>query len=259
MKKYITIIICLIILTSGFFVFTKYNSPKFKGTAIKVLFIGNSFTYVNDLPKMVSDIAQSLGDKIEYDMSAPGGYSLMQHSKDQNTLSKIKSKSWDFVVLQDQSEFPALQDSRVENEVIPYALKLNDDIHLSNYRTKIIFFETWGYKTGDTQYCNGTPTLCNYESMQEQLFKSYSKMAQKTDDLLAPIGEAWKLSQQTHPEIELYESDNRHPSPEGTYLSACIFYMKFFNKDVIGASNLSISSSYAKILQQIAEQTVFGR
>jgi len=58
---------------------------------ISVLFIGNSYTSVNDLPKTVSDIALSQGDIINYDMAAPGGYTLQQHTTDQTTLAKIKA------------------------------------------------------------------------------------------------------------------------------------------------------------------------
>jgi hypothetical protein len=252
------VVIAAIAIFVGVFIYIKYSASKPAGTAISVLFVGNSLTYENDLPKTVSEIARSLGDKVEYDMSAPGGYTLMQHAQDKTTLDKIKLRPWNYVVLQEQSELPALADSRVDEQVIPYATELDNLIHSSEPLTKTVFFETWGYKDGDSGYCAAAPTLCNYAVMQDQLSKSYNLLAQKTGGLLAPVGEAWRLAQQTHPEIELYQTDGKHPSAEGTYLAACVFYMTLFNKNVTGASRLSLSSSRAKILQQIAEQAVLG-
>ncbi len=256
--RHTVFIAVLIILIGGILVYAKYGVPKSKGSTISVLFLGNSLTSVNDLPKTIADIAQSLDDSVKYDAYDPGSYTLKQDTTDQTALSKIKSQPWNFVVLQEQSEMPALQDSRVNNEVIPYALQLDSLVHPLGSTTKTVFFETWGYKDGDPQYCTYSPTLCNYTAMQNQLSKSYYEMVQKTGALLAPVGEAWQVVRQTHPEIQLYQ-DDRHPSTAGTYLAACVFYVTLFNKSVANASPLTLDPPTAKILRQIAEQTVLGK
>jgi len=73
---------------------------------IKVLFIGNSLTSANNLPGMVADIAKSQGYKVIYDSYTPGGARLANHSSDLRVLQKIKEKSWDFVIFQEQSQYP---------------------------------------------------------------------------------------------------------------------------------------------------------
>ena len=224
----------------------------------RVLFIGNSLTYTNDLPKTMSLLAQSLGDTVIYDMYAPGGYTFAQDVKDPAALGKIASKPWDFVVLQEQSELPALADSRVDSEVMPFAAELDQDIHRSWPKATTVFFETWGYRDGDAQFCPTNPTLCDYALMQGQLSKSYGAMAQKTSGLLAPVGKAWRLVRNSHPEIELY-ADDRHPSVNGTYLAAAVMYMTVLKKDISGAAALSVDPKTAKILQDVARQAVFGR
>jgi hypothetical protein len=70
---------------------------------LSVLFIGNSYTSVKNFPLAVSEISKSLGNNLTYGMSAPGGFTLQQHATYQNTISKIQSKKWDSVVLQEQS------------------------------------------------------------------------------------------------------------------------------------------------------------
>ena len=226
---------------------------------VSALFIGNSFTSENDLPKTVSLIAKSLGDRLDYDMSAPGGFSLMQHATDKGTIGKIQSKPWDFVILQDQSLIPAMADSYTNTYVLPYASQLNDLIHQARINTRTMFFETWGYKNGDADDCAGDPGVCSYSGMQARLRTTYEKMAQSTGGDMAPVGEAWSYAKEYYPDIELYQSDGKHPSPEGTYLAACVFYTKLFNKPVVGASRLAISPTHAATLQDIAQKIVSSK
>ena len=221
---------------------------------ISALFVGNSFTSANDLPKTVSLIAGSLGNHLDYDMSAPGGYFLMQHASDTQTLDKIRSKPWDFVVLQDQSQAPAQTDAYTDVYVLPYAAQLNDLIHKAHAGTKTVFFETWGYKNGDAGDCARDKNICDYAGMQKRLDQTYYKMAQAADGKVAPVGDAWSIIKQGYPAIDLYQNDGKHPSPEGTYLAACVFYTTLFGKNVIGASHLTIDPQHAKILQEVAQE-----
>ncbi|MCB0764529.1 MAG: hypothetical protein KDB84_07475, partial [Flavobacteriales bacterium] len=73
-----------------------------------VLFIGNSYTYVNDLPNTFRQLALSLGDTVVVGSSAPGGYTLFQHSTYAPTLAAIASRPWDYMVMQEQSQLGAL-------------------------------------------------------------------------------------------------------------------------------------------------------
>ena len=73
-----------------------------------VLFIGNSYVYVNDLPNTFRQLAQSLGDEVTVASSAPGGYTLLQHASYAPTQTAITAQQWDFVVMQEQSQLGAL-------------------------------------------------------------------------------------------------------------------------------------------------------
>ena len=65
----------------------------------EVLFVGNSYTFYNNLPQLVADIALSLGDTLIHDSSTPGGATFNAHSSNSQTLSKISQQQWDYVVL----------------------------------------------------------------------------------------------------------------------------------------------------------------
>lgn len=69
----------------------------------RVLFLGNSYTQVNNLPQILFDMAKSTNDSLIVDSYTPGGYRLMNHSTDLSALTKIAAGNWDFVVLQEKS------------------------------------------------------------------------------------------------------------------------------------------------------------
>src|SRR6186713_317667 len=72
----------------------------------RVLFLGNSYTAVNNLPQIIHDVALSAGDTLVFDSYAPGGYQLMDHSIDVTSQNKIMTGGWDYVVIQGQSQEP---------------------------------------------------------------------------------------------------------------------------------------------------------
>jgi hypothetical protein len=219
--------------------------------------VGNSYTYVNDMPKMFSAVAESLGDQVEVDMAAPGGFSFESHAKDASTRAKIGAKAWGFVVLQEQSQRPDFPSAQLETEVIPYALQLDGLVHSGHAATRTVFFETWGHKTGDRGNCAHFPEVCSYEGMQRRLSAAYADFARRTSALLAPVGTAWKNVRLSHPEIELYQADGIHPSMQGSYLAACVFYAVLFKKGAVGAGRQGLEAAQANMLQRAAQDAVF--
>jgi hypothetical protein len=197
---------------------------------ISVLFIGNSYTYVNNLPSLVQQIGYSMGDSIFVDQSTVGGFSLEDHSTYAPTLSKINQQPWDYVVLQDQSQKPSLDPSFVDTAVIPYAIYLDSLIHANNVCTKTVFYMTWGRKYGDAGNCAAYPPVCTYAGMQQRLKESYLLMADTTHGIVAPVGEAFNMSIQLDSTLNLYQTDFSHPSLEGSYLAASTINPRFFRR-----------------------------
>ncbi len=234
------------------------EAPTTRPASLQVLFLGNSYTYVNDLPGKLIALARSLGDTVTTDASAKGGYRFMNHTKDTESLAKIKARPWDFVVLQEQSQCPGFDDWQIEREVAPYAVQLDELIHAASPRAQTVFFAAWGRKNGDQDNCKSIPGVCTYESQQQRITKTYELLAARTSALLAPIGAAWSRIRQSHPEIELYQPDGSHPSEAGTYLAACVFYAALFRKGALGASPLGLDPAVARILQRAAQESVFS-
>jgi len=223
----------------------------------KVLFIGNSYTYVNNLPDLINQIAIDKGNQLIYETHTPGGSTLSQHASNSNVQYLLETTEWDYVVLQEQSQYPSFPPAQVSAEVYPYAESLCEDIRETNPCTEPVFFMTWGRENGDSQNCAFYPPICTYEGMQERLTESYTEMAENNESLLAPVGIAWKNIREEHPEIDLYSGDGSHPSMKGSYLAACVFYAILFDDNPINNYTPSgLNTAETQALQEFALNAV---
>lgn len=224
----------------------------------RVLFIGNSYTYVNNLPDLVAAVAASQNDTVIYDSNTPGGYTLHQHTTNTATLSKIMAGNWDYVVLQEQSQNPSFPDVQVANDVYPYARQLDSLIKVYNPCAETIFYMTWGRKNGDAANCPYFPPLCTYEGMDSLLRLRYTIMADSNDALLSPVGAVWHYLRHNSPTIDLYSADESHPSVAGSYAAACSFYATIFRKDPTTITfNSTLNATTAATIRTAAKTVVF--
>ena len=196
-----------------------------------MLFIGNSYTYVNNLPLITANVAASACDTLVYDANAIGGYTLEMHIQNSTTLSKIATGTWDYVVLQEQSQLPSFSFAEVDTEVFPYARYLDSLIHAENSCGKTMFYMTWGRKNGDTMNCPTWPPVCTYTGMDSLLYLRYMMMADSNNSVVSPVGAVRRYIRDHYPAIELYQADESHPTEAGTYAAACCFYTAIFKKD----------------------------
>lgn len=224
----------------------------------KILWIGNSYVTVNDLPTLFSNLARSGGDTIIYDSNAPGGTTLQGHAGNATTIQKIYSQQWDYVIVQAQSQEPSFPPAQVQAQTFPYARILDSLIHDNNPCTQTVFYMTWGKKYGDQMNCANYAILCTFEGVTARLRESYLQMADDNRALVAPAGVAWQTSWHTDTTINLWNPDNSHPSIEGSYLTACTFYETIFGKSPVGLSYSPLAQQgTTTFLQTVAHQTVY--
>jgi hypothetical protein len=192
-----------------------------------VLFIGNSYTSVNDLPSTFEQLAESGGQAASTGMQAPGGYTLQDHVRDSDTAAQIAaSPAWTFVVLQEQSEIPSIAQLR-ESRMYPAALHLIGQVR-SGGSTPLLF-ETWAHRAGWAG--NGIP---DYHSMQAAIDEGYAALGGLGNAEVVPVGEIWNAALGRNPAPDLWQSDGSHPTVEGTYLAACVFYLAIFQRSPVG-------------------------
>jgi len=215
--------------------------PAWEKDTMQILFIGNSYTYVNDLPRMLSTLAAAGPRKlrIQTDRQVEGGQSLMGHWNKGQAVEKIRKGGWDFVVLQDQSLTPAMRPQLTKE----YAPKLDAEIRKVGATT--VFYMTWARKKDPP--------------MIDKLSRTYTEVARELGAAVAPVGLAWKAAIEQRADLELFAADGSHPSPAGTYLAACVFYATLTGEDPTklppGAVK-AVPAETARFLQTIARDTV---
>ena len=225
--------------------------------SIRVFFVGNSYTQVNNLPNMVAEIAQNMGDEMIYASNTPGGCTFEMHCSNAS-MGKICQGGWDFVVLQEQSQLPAFPIEQVEEMVYPFAAQLVDSIYAFNPDGEAMFFMTWGRKNGDTEFGPMYPLMSTYEGMDSLLYARYMYMAEANDASVSPVGRVWHYLRDYHGEIELYMPDESHPSLAGSYAAACTFYTMLFGHDPDSITyDADLSSKTAHLIRSAVHDVVF--
>ena len=217
----------------------------------RILFIGNSYTSVNDLPGTFTKLAKSGGHRVETGMSAQGGWFLSDHVNSPETLDQIKSSKWNFVVLQEQSMAPASEQVR-STQMVPAVRTLVKKVKEAG--AVPILFITWAHRDGWPD--NG---MSSYESMQTGINDGCQAVGQELNLRMAPVGFAWWETRRQNPELNLWQEDGSHPNEQGTYLAACVFYAVIYRENPEGLSyNGNLSRGDARVLQKIAADIVLN-
>ena len=220
-------------------------------TRTRVLFIGNSYTSVNDLPTMVQKLAEAGGRIIDSEMDCPGGMTLDQHWKNGRAREYIQKTRWDWVVLQDQSQLPSFPEQQLRKQMYPSVRELNRCIAASGARP--LLYMTWGHREGDPDnFSHDT-----YAAMQLRLRHGYENIARELGIPVAPAGLAWELALQRSPKLQLWTDDGSHPTVAGTYLAACVMYQVMFGKSALGNRfTAGLDATTCRLLQRAAADTV---
>lgn len=241
---------------------------------LRILYIGNSYTSVNNLPKLLSALLAEDGRKVAIGEYLAGGMSFRAHwnqnldaedgpARDANAVRKTKSRkgqldkllaekdSWDFAVFQGQS----METLSTTMETAKYAGMLVEKVRQANSKTVPVFYQTWARQ--------------HLPDNQAEISKVYMDLARQNKALIAPVGEAWKAAFAARQGLVLHSSDKSHPNPMGTYLAGCVFYATITGKSPVGLPGkiesmkdakdklvFDLSADDAKFLQEIAWATV---
>jgi len=217
----------------------------------RVLFIGNSYTTVNNLPSAFAYLARSGGHRVETGTAAVDGWTLADHAGSPATLAKLASAKWDIVVLQEQSEVPSVEEFR-QSQMYPAGRQLVSAIR--NQGAHPLFYLTWGRRDGWPE--NGMP---DYASMQASIDQGYLAIAADQRAAIAPVGDAWATLVTRTTRVALWQEDGSHPTEAGTYLAACVFYATIFRESPKGLGyHSSLSADAAAMIQSVAAETVLG-
>lgn len=210
-----------------------------------ILIIGNSYTYSNDLPFVLKSISESNGKDVYIASHSIGGATFQQHSVNSTLLNLIKSRTWDYVLIQGQSQEPSFSDYQVNTQSLPYLKIVADSVYSNNFCTDLQLFMTWGRENGDPQW----GPISTYDGMQTRLYDGYMRMADSVAASVSPVGQVWRAMRTSNPANGLYVSDGSHPSYLGTYLAAATIYSTIFRE--LPATNSYIGNATSTFLNEV--------
>lgn len=223
---------------------TSLGDLKGPQKGLRVLFVGNSHTFTNDVPDLTAKLAKAanVDRPLMVWSEAPGGTSFRMHWDNGRVQQLLADVKWDLVVLQDQSAMPNLSRQQRAQETLPFARNLNEKIKEAGART--VLFMTWGYKQ-------------DYPATLKRARDAYTDLAADLKADLVPVGTAWEKALAARPDIALWGPDGNHADMRGSYLAACCFFAAFYGKSPAGNSFTSnLDADEAKFLQETAAGVV---
>lgn len=216
----------------------------------RVLFIGNSLVYQNDLPGMLRNLCESSVPPVALETAqvTPGGCTLERHWAGGKALAKIREGNWDYVVLQEQSVTPIVNYESMAKHARLF------DAEIKKVKAKTVFYMTWALRDSPEDH--------------PKLTDAYLKIARELGSDVVPVGYARAKAKEENPSLDLFVNDGKHPSPTGTYLAACTFYVYLTGKPLKNAPCkisdpnrpekvlVELTPEIAESLQKIAFETV---
>jgi hypothetical protein len=189
----------------------RYSRLQFSPGArqTRVLMIGDSLTYYNDLPGLLQQFSTGESAPIYIEQCTTPLASLSWHWDMDNSRERIRDGHFDYVILQDFSRKPVTD----PEDSIRYFTLFDGEARSTGAKT--IIFENW--------------TRRDKESEFDALLKTYRRIEDQTHGTPAPIGTAWRQCAATRPDIKLL-LDDRHPTDAGSYLTACVLYNVIYSK-----------------------------
>ena len=218
-------------------------APAAASGGMRVLFIGNSLTYANDLPLMVQALAKAAGLDLYVEAITAGGAGLDDHWRDGDALRAISRRGWNVVVLQQGPS--SLPESRVH--LRKWARQFAAPIRKAGARPAL--YMVWPDKTRLAWF--------------DEVRGSYALAAEDVDGILLPAGEAWRAAWRRDPRARLYAMDGLHPSVAGTYAAALSIYGMLCNRPpqnlparlaLANGQTVNLPQPLATLLQQAASE-----
>ena len=225
---------------------TSDDQPGLPDADIRVLFIGNSLTFTNDLPALFATVTEAAGHSVAFSSVTVANFSLEDHWN-AGVADVIARERADVVVLQQgPSSLP-------ENQVR---------------------LRTWSENlAGSIRAAGGEPALYMVwpESTRMEAFDavrdSYKDAAEAVNGPFIPGGETWRAAWARDPDLQLYGPDGFHPSQLGSIAVALTMYAVLFDTTVShlparlvptspGLDPIDLSPETAAILFAAVDETV---
>lgn len=214
---------------------------------MNVLFIGNSYTFYNHLPKLLEALAEENGKEISVASVTKGGRKLYRNLDPEDEHGKeirhiAEKGNTDALFLQEQSYY-ALVDYEKFLEGVSGLIELVG-------AKRNILYATWGRKIGASLLDELKLTS---EEMTDALDEKYANAASACGAEVSHVGKYFASIAKAYPLLELYDPDLSHPSYLGSCAAAIMHYKTLFGE--LPKKYESLNCSDAEMLLRVAAET----
>lgn len=222
----------------------------------RVLFVGNSLTYFNDMPQIFEGIATDKGHEVLVQSYTVGGAGLAQLLPSEEVTRLIREERWDKVVLQpgsSESAGTSLTSDAVARVIQPFI----EELHAVSPEAKVYLYEiSNGITPGD-----GRGDYQTYLYTQRRICDTVTRIARLVGIPFAPAGECFREHYSEHHDLMLHPSFNDiHPNLAGSYLVACAIFETLYEEPVVPCRfHSTLDADQAEYLQQVADRVVLPR
>ena len=223
----------------------------------RVLAIGNSFSHYHDPSWKLVEIAFAEGHKIEMFGHFKGSQTFANHLELWLTTVAINMGKFHYAFIQDQSSAHAnyASDKTANAATLTNSQALKDKILAKVSTCNVILENTWSFAGSAGNYGGFT----SFENFDDLLLSGSLSIAKSIGSPVSPIGQAFKLAREKHPEIELYDDDVKHQGPYGAYLKACVNYLVLYGEPFGSTpADCGLNPTTTAKLRAVAEETVLG-
>lgn len=221
---------------------------------LKVLCIGNSFTYYCGTPAMLKEIAWSEGHFVDISASLKGGWTMAKHLSLETTDDMIAEGGWDYMLLQDQSLVPAKvgRDPKGMAQQIREMEAVAVKVRTLSPECKAVVENTWAYWKYDF---GSFKSLDDFDKNGKKGARILAKAVGNAE--VSPIGQAFRIVRAERPDINLYHTDKHHQSVLGSYLKSCVNYLVLYGQPFgDSVSDCLLDPETAAYLRSVAERVV---
>lgn len=191
---------------------------------VRVLFLGNSHTFFNDMPQIFKMFCQESGAyRTDVSMLAHPGVTFGWHlSQGSDLRFSMLYGGYDYIILQQAAHSPCPS----KGETVADGTKI---INLAR-------------ENGVTPLITVPWAERHDPAHQAEMYDIYSELAAQTGTRFSPVGQVFERVLKEHPEIDLYWHDGEHCSPYGSYVVAATVFSRLFERSPEGLPARSFSN-----------------
>ena len=246
------------------------EAPVEEDKMLNILFLGNSLMYYNDMPQLFANIATAAGKKVNVQSVTKGSATISDFANERTevgakAIPMLKENKWDYVIIEPSRRISPYENTVKEAE-LESAKKIQELAKAAG--GDVLLYSVWGNNNGTVvEYKAVTPISMTEVATHSMGRKSHTKFMHEVNlefaaalggVKVALVGYAFENCISKYPQFNLYHSDERHPSPIGSYLAAAVIYTTVFGENLERIPYQISAAPAAGVLEGIANDTVLG-